>query len=319
MKIPTLLGITLLLTLIASGFIYYFYLKPASKSPNQILVSDLQVVNVFNNAVTIVWQTNSPSIGTVSYSTDDSFEETGRDNRDRTQKIARRIHFVTLNSLQAGTDYKFKIFNNDEQYSEIGNFKTADIPASDDNQIIFSFPKPLKGTVLNTNFNPVDESLIFLDIPGAQPLATFSSTSGNFILPLKTILNKEKTEILVIESGTNAEIRVLKGANKADVKIKLTEEGVNLPPITIGTSLNLINYKKEPISKINFGDTIASINYDFNNDSRINSLDLAILREAASSKNTAIDSIKRFDLNFDGIIDQSDVEVFSRRLTGNPN
>lgn len=318
MKIPTLVGIALLFTLIGSGFLYYFYLKPASQTGNQILVSDLQVVNVFNNAVTIVWQTNTPAVGAVSYSTDDSFSQTGYDNRDRNQKIARRVHFVTINSLESDTEYKFKVYNDNEQYSDVGSFRTANIPIADDNQTIFSFPKPLKGTVLNTNFNPIDESLIFLNIPGAQALATFSSTSGNFILPLRTILNTQRTEIMVIESGTSAEVRILKGSTKAEVKIKITDESVNLPPIAIGTNLDLMNYKKEPISKISFGDTIASVNYDFNNDTRINSLDLAILREAASSKNTAIDSIKRFDLNFDGIVDQSDVEVFSRKLTGNP-
>lgn len=318
MRIPTLLGIAILIMLIGSGIVYYFFLRPQVKVNSQIQISDLQVVNVFNNSATIVWQTTEPTIGKVLYSTDDSFNQMAADNRDRSNAVPRLVHFVTINTLKNGTEYKFRILNNEDAYFEIGRFKTADIPIVEDSESTFSFPKPLRGTVLNTNLNPIDESLVFLNIAGAEPLATFSSTSGNFILPLKTVLNKELSELFIIEPGTSAEVLVVKGRSKSDVKIKISEESISLPPIALGTNLDLLNYKKEPISTISFDDTIASVNYDFNNDQRVNSLDLAALREAANSRNVvSTETIKKFDLNFDGIVNQEDINVFSRRLSGN--
>lgn len=316
MKIPTLLGLTILIALIASSGVYYFYLRPKASESIQVQVNDLQVVNVFNDAVTVVWQTNEPTIGKVLYGKAEPLENQASDNRDRTQGVGRLVHFVTINSLEPNTSYKFRVMNNETVSPEVGEFKTAG--AREDEEIIFSFNKPLKGTVLNTNLNPIDESLVFLNISGAQPLATFSSTAGNFILPLKTVLNKELDELMVIESGTSAEVLIVKGQVRSNLKLRLNEENNTLPPVSIGTNLDLTNYKKEPLSTINFSEALTSINYDFNNDSRINSLDLAILRGAVSARTaTDPDNIKKFDLNFDGIINQADIDTFSKRLTGN--
>lgn len=318
MRIPTLLGITILVALIASGFIYYFYLKPMGQENIAVQVNDLQVVNVFNNSATVVWQTSEPTVGKVLYSKTDALEMEAFDNRDRGQFVPRLVHFVTINSLEPNTTYKFKVKNNEGTSLDFGEIRTATIQDNPDETPVFSFIKPLKGTVLNTNLNPIDESLVFLNIPGAEPLATFSSTAGNFILPLKTVLNKNLDEVMMIESGTSAEVVIVKGKVKSLIKVRISEDSMTLPPVAIGTNLDLENFEKEPMTTISFGETISQINYDFNNDTRINSLDLAILRGAATSRTaTSPESIQKFDLNFDGIINQADIDVFSRRLTGN--
>lgn len=318
MKIPTLLGLTILIAVITSGFVYYFYLRPGSQETMTAQISDLQIVNIFNNSATVVWQTSEPTIGKVLYSKTEALEMEASDNRDRSQSTPRLVHFVTINFLEPNTVYKFKVKNNDSTSLDFGEFKTAGVQESEDEGPVFSFIKPLKGTVLNTNLNPIDESLIFLNIPGAEPLATFSSTAGNFILPLKTVLTKNLDEVLMIESGTSAEVVIVKGLVKSNIKVRISEDSMTLPPVAIGTNLDLENFEKEPMTTISFGDTVAQINYDFNNDSRINSLDLAILRGAASSRGAAsAENTKKFDLNFDGIIDQADIDVFSRRLIGN--
>lgn len=316
MKIPTLLGLTILIAVIASIGVYYFYLKPKAQESVSIQVNDLQVVNVFNNAVTIVWQTNEPTFGKVLYGKAEPLTSQAADNRDKSQVSGRFVHFVTINSLEPNSSYKFRVMNNESVSPEAGEFKTAE--AQESEETVFSFNKPLKGTVLNTNLNPIDESLIFLNISGAQALATFSSTAGNFILPLRTVLNKELNELLVIESGTPAEVLIIKGGIKSNLKILLNEDNNALPPVTIGTNLDLTNYKKEPLGTINFSEALTAISYDFNNDLRINSLDLAMLRGVAAGRNaTDPENIKKFDLNFDGIINQADIDVFSKRLTGN--
>lgn len=311
MKIPTLLGIAMVITLVALGGLYYYY-APDPKPDADFQVSNLQVVNISNTSATVVWQTSSPATGEVEFGQFEQLSEKSSDNRDRTQPQARSVHFVTLNKLKPNTSYSYKIKNNDTPYPDKAlGFKTANIPEAKAADLTFSFIKPLKGTVLNTNLNPIDESLIFLKIPGVQDLATFSSTAGNFILPLKSILNKELDKVFIVPPDSLADLTIIKGSFKSDVKIKISKDTINLPPIPIGANLDLTNFKSPTITKITFkGD---QIEFDFNGDSKINSLDMAILREAAGSAR-GTDTQSRFDINGDGIIDQKDIDIFSKAL-----
>lgn len=317
MRIPTLLGITLLITAIASGFMYYFFLRPEAVETDA-QISDLQVVNVSGNSATVIWQTSVPVIGKVMYSQSEPVSQEASDNRDRGQSKPRTVHFVTLSGLNSNTRYVFKIQNDSTIFEKTSEFRTASAPEAPPNELTFSFIKPLKGTILNTNLNPVDESLVFVIIPGAQPLATFSSTSGNFIMPLKKVFNKELTKVLTIEPGSQAEVMALKGTIKSNVKITISDETMNLPPIPLGTNLDLENFESLPMKTITFNESKLTQSFDFNNDQKINSLDLAILREATNPRNAAsIENTAKYDLNLDGIVDKSDVDLFSKKLTGN--
>lgn len=318
MKIPTLLGIAVLIAVLVSGGLYYFYFKPRSQISIDVQVTNLQVVNITNTSASIVWQTSVPVIGQVLYGSFEPLSQTANDNRDREQQTAREIHFVTINGLSPNSKYVFKVKNDSDIEEKASEFTTAKTQEKSGDELSFSFIKPLKGTILNSNLNPVDESLIFLTIPGAQPLATFSSTAGNFILSLKTVLNRELDQVIDIPSNTPAEITAMRGGLKSNVKIMISENNMNLPPIPLGANLDLENFEPQPLTTITFNNPTFVQNFDFNNDSKVNSLDLAILREATNPKNAAsIDNTKKFDLNLDGIVDQKDIDIFSKKLTGN--
>lgn len=316
MKIPTLLGVTIIITLIVLSILYYY--SPKQTDEDYLQISGLKVVNISDTTATIVWQTTTPTTGKVVYSQNDDLSHTASDNRDRRADKGRLVHFVTLNNLKPESTYRYKIENDDFLSPDKAlEFKTAISPNSSDTDLNFSFIKPLKGTILNTNLNPIDESLIFLQIPGAQELATFSSTAGNFVLPLKKVFSKDLDKIFTIPNGTTADLTIVKGSLKSEVKITISESSINLPPITIGSSLDLVNFEPKQMSKITFSET-AFLGLDFNSDGKINSLDLAMLREAAKLPGAAsTQSQSRFDINRDGAIDQQDIDSFSKSLTGN--
>lgn len=315
MKIPTLIGVTLIITIIASAILFFYRQKPESAQQTNIM--DLQAVNIFDTATTIVWQTSTPVIGEVIFGENETLNLKASDNRDRGRLDPRTTHFVTLKNLKPNTKYFYKVKNNSSEYPEKSlDFTTALSPSSSD-EVSFSFLKPLKGTVLNTNLNPIDESLIFLTLPGAENLATFSSTAGNFILPLKQVYTPGLDQIFTIPPDTKGSLTIKKGTLQSEVKIVISDATVNLPPVPIGNNLDLTNYKPQPISVISIGSN-SRAKLDFNNDGIINSLDLAILRGKASSKQILkLEEQAGFDINSDGIVDQKDVDEFSRALTGN--
>lgn len=315
MRIPTLIGIALIIALLGSlGF--WFFSREKNQTQTSFAVSNLEIANTSNSAITIVWQTNLPAVGQIHFGESENLNQKASDNRDYKTSTPRLTHFATLKNLKPNTRYLYKIVNDSGSYPlKALEFKTANAANLDD--LNFSFIKPLKGTILNTNLNPIDESLIFLEIPGAQSLATFSSTAGNFILPLKLVLNKDLVQVFNIPPGTIAILTVRKGTLESKVKISISDSTVNLPPVTIGSNLDLTNYVKSPLTTITIGQGRKGTS-DFNNDGKINSLDLAILRGKAGSRSTLSreDQIK-FDINSDGIVDQNDIDVFSRSLVTN--
>ncbi|MBI2594060.1 fibronectin type III domain-containing protein [Candidatus Daviesbacteria bacterium] len=315
MKIPTLIGIALIIALIGSLGYWLLYGGNIIEQSN-FKVSDLQTLNISNNTATVVWQTNLPVLGHVLYGESENLNLKSSDNRDIKNPAPRFTHFVTLKNLKPNTRYFYKIVNNSQSYPEKSlEFTTANL--RDPDELNFSFIKPVKGTILNTNLNPIDESLIFFSIPGAQDLATFSSTAGNFIMPLKLVLDKDLKKVYNIPDGTPASITVKKQGLESKVQIIISDSTVNLPPVTIGTSLDLSKYAKPSISTILIRSK-RQTSFDFNGDGKINSLDLAILREKAAKRNLPRpDDLERFDITSDGAITQEDVDVFSKSLVRN--
>lgn len=314
MKIPTLIGIALIIALIGSMG-YWFLYKGNTIEQANFEVSDLQTLNISNNTATVVWQTNLPALGQVLYGESENLNLKSSDNRDIKNPVPRFTHFVTLKNLKPNTKYFYQIINSSGSYPPTLEFTTSNLEDSDN--LSFSFLKPVKGTILNTSLNPIDESLIFFSIPGAQNLATFSSTAGNFIMPLKIVLDKDLKKVFNISSGTSAIMTVKKKNLESKVALIISDKTVNLPPITIGTSLDLSKYAKPPISTILIRSK-RQTNFDFNRDGKINSLDLAILREKTTTRNLPEpEDLERFDITSDGAITQEDVDVFSRSLVKN--
>lgn len=315
MKIPTVLGFATIITLMALGGLYYYY-SPKEETSANYGVADIKVVNITSNSATVVWQTNMPSVGGVFYNDSEQLSQKAADSRDRGLKRARMVHFANLSNLKPGTKYLYKVTNDEVAFPDQAlGFETAKFELKQEDEITYSFLKPLKGTVLNTNLNPVDESLVFLEIPGAQSLGTFSSTAGNFVLPLKTVLSTNLDKLFLIPEDTQAALTVLKGSLRSEVKVTISDNKVNLPPIPVGSNLDLTNFEPQPFNKITFS-TIPTIGSDFNGDQIINSLDLAILREAAGEANSgSVNTQSNFDINKDGIVDQDDVNEFAKSLT----
>ena len=314
MKIPTLIGVTLIIALVASYVLFFYRQKP--ETARQPVVSDLQALNIFDTAATIVWETDTPTIGGVVFGENENLNQKAADNRDRGQPQARVTHFVTLNNLKPATKYFYKIGDGSSESSEKNlTFTTAAGQPSSD-ELSFSFLKPLKGTILNVNLNPIDESLIFLNLNGAEKMATFSSTAGNFILPLRQVYNSKLDQLFSIPPDSPATLTIKKGPLQSEVKILISDTTVNLPPLTIGNNLDLTKYKPQPISVISINSN-GRIKLDFNHDGIINSLDLAILRGKIGSKQILkLDEQALYDVNSDGLVNQKDVDEFSKALTG---
>ncbi len=313
-RIPTLLGLSLLITSLVLGIgIYLYQQKTLAAQKNINTPKDIQVINLSDSQATVIWWTTSPTTGQIKYGNGDSPDQIQKDNRDLTEIANHQIHFVTLRNLIPETKYTYQIASSGFYYPDKPlTFTTA--KALDES----SPNRPLRGSVLNVNLNPIDEALVFLQINGASEMATFTSTAGNFIIPLKELRTTDLSSPFTIAPNTPATLTIKKGEKQSQVDLILPlSDKQLLPPLTLGQNINLRDLLTQTVPVKNISSTTeTSLEYDLNKDSKINSLDLAIISQ---NKNKKIDQksseeLKKADLNKDGIIDQADADLLVSKL-----
>lgn len=316
MKIPTLLGLALLITVLVVGvFLFVYNQKIISQNRVRFAPKKIQIVNISDLQVSVIWQTDVPTNGAVSFGEGRNLTQTENDARDRIGPNNFIIHFVTLKNLKPDTTYNYQIISGGvEFFDKPQSFKTAKSLTDSSGTDKQNQTKPLRGTILNTNLNPIDEALVFLAIKGAQDIVGFTGTSGNFVIPLKDIRSSDLTSFVNLNTKTDATLTINRVGLESQVQLSLPVTDKPLPPLVIGQNINLKDYltnqanqskpaaEKPPVSN--------SEKFDLNGDGKVNSLDLSVIVQnfGKNPKN------KKADLNSDGKVDQDDIDLISAQM-----
>ena len=322
MKIPTLLGLSLLVIIGGVGVITYLYInRQLFNSKNSLNPKNIQVVNITDTSATIMWQTDQKTTGALQFSNSPVLDKEQNDDRDKLNLQPHLIHFVTLKNLTDQTSYFYKIKANDSTYPSSNlNFKTA--PKLVDEQPQLPNNQSIQGTVLDNNLQPIDEALVFLKIKDASVLAVVTTTGGNFLIPLTILRTQDFTKPFIITPKLAANLEIVKGDQKSVVNLNLPLDSPALPPMLLGQDLNLIGYQASASAYLKVGSsgipaTASTIlktpplnKFDLNGDGKVNTIDLATLL-ANLGKNP---KNPRADLNGDGVVDSKDFSLMKQAL-----
>ena len=191
-KIPTLLGLFLLLAAVAI-FSYAFdrvgpMLTKASTSaaPLSVMIS-----NITDAGFTVSWITKTPATGIIMVESDDTkhgviYDERDTTNASTTSRVTLGIyptHTTTFRNAKPDTNYRVKILSNGIQYlSTTGKpyeIKTGNVIDGTGTGI-----EPAFGTVTTTTGQPADGTLLYLTLESGQLLSTIVKSSGSWVIPL---------------------------------------------------------------------------------------------------------------------------------------
>lgn len=297
-RIPTLLGVGLLLTGLIAGVVLTAHSQNLQiQAGKSLLPKNIAVANLTANSASVYWQTDEEAPGFIKAGTT-SLDLTFRDERDPKLPQPHQLHFVTLTNLNPDTAYNYKIVSGSSVFpqEEMLSFKTPKPGGPSDLQ-------PLVGSILNSSLQPVREALITLEIPGAQVLASITKYSGNFILPLAGIRTQDLTDKFDISEIKNAVLVASNFEKSSQITIPLPFADVTLPPVILGQDLNLMPSRSLSPAQ----DNPFSI-YDLNSDGVVNSLDISTLKKNLDQPGAD----KKFDINSDGTVDQQDIESLNQ-------
>lgn len=298
LKIPTILGLGVIVSGIAAGV--FLTLKEQtiiSQASPDITPQNITVSNLSDDSATISWQTSVAVPSFLTYGVTSPSEQTVLDERDTTTTKSHLVHYFTLKNLLPKTSYQYKIVSG-KSFSETGNFTTAG-PLSDQTGF-----RPIIGSVVEGN-KPLDEGIAYLSIADAAIQSSLIKSSGNFLIPISQIRKSDLSQTFNLTGDTIVKLTIVSANQQTNALFRLKDAYEQLPPITAGQDLDLTTLIPTPSPLEN-----DFAKFDLNGDGKINAADNSIVLQNFGKNPKE----KRADLNSDGVVDQKDLDLISKKI-----
>jgi len=245
-KIPTIIGLVILVIGIITGV---FLIKSQQifklGASSEETPKDVRISNITDSSFTVSWTTDKETLGFVKWGKN-------ANNLDKVENdtISEEgyIHSSTIRSLNAQTEYYFKINSNSKDYDNQGTVwkvKTGLQLAEPTKNIVIS------GNVLNPNGTPTVNSLIYFSVGGGSLLSTVTSKTGSWLMPISQTRNKNLDSYVTInESSSLIEISVNAGINGVTTAQIYPQSAKPAPSIILGESNDFKNSEPSEDSQI---------------------------------------------------------------------
>lgn len=295
-KIPTMLGLSIVFFGLASGvFLVLQEQMFLSKAAPDTTPQNITFSNIIDSSATVSWRTNSAIPSFISLMQDSSQQQTILDDRDSNPQ-PHFMHYVTLKKLLPKTKYQLKIISG-KNTSKLLQFETSP-PLTNQNEFT-----PVIGSVLDGNA-PLNEGIVYLFLSGATVQSALIKKGGNFLIPVSTVAKDDLSGTFSLTDNMPAKLTVNSDKEETKIQFNLKTNLPPLPPILAGRNIDFTTPQETPPPS-------GALNiYDLNGDGKINAADNAIILQNFS-KNP---KDKKADLNSDGVVDQKDLDLMSKKL-----
>lgn len=243
-KIPTIVGILLLLIGIGGGI---FLVEQRTSGPTKASVSiepkSVQITNITDGSFSIVWLSEEPSTGSITYGTSASntdviaFDDRDIDNEAKPYTT----HHVTIRSLSPQTTYYFTILSSNKKFINGNNPYSITTPEKPESTNLL---EPAYGQVTTPQNEPAEGSIVIINLPRSLPLSTLVKSSGNWLIPLN-IARDVNFNVYKDSSGEKIplSISVFSSVTDKATAITDTKNDSPVPTITIGKTYDFKDFE----------------------------------------------------------------------------
>lgn len=253
----------LFLILVLPIFVFFgwLYLQNTSleTKAGKKIIKELEIVNLNTNQAGVYWQTENKEISWIIYGEEGSLEKLVFDERDtETNKLPYFRHYVLLRNLKRNTKYNFKIVSDNQITANAdGAPFTFNTP---DNFTNLNSLKPAYGKTIAKNGSPLENVVVVLKIKDMYPLLTLTKPTGEWLIPMSSILEKKTNQPKTLSEKEVFYIEIV-GENEGKTIITTDFQNINPIPqtITIGQDYNFTNQEKV-LGETSYEKTSASFN-----------------------------------------------------------
>ncbi len=211
-RIPTILGIFLLLVGIAAG-VYLVELGPQSfttRANPELQPTGVRVSNTSDRSFTVSWRTEAASLGFVRYGENrSSLTLSALDSRDDEGSSERSFtnHYVDVTGLTPQKTYYFEIISGSDSsvFNDEGSpflvTTGAALPPS-------ALSDTSYGSLYYPDLSPAEGTIIYLSLSSGTELSSLTGASGTWAVPLSTMRSDDLSSYLEYDRS-GAELRIL--------------------------------------------------------------------------------------------------------------
>lgn len=231
-RIPTILGLLLLVTGVAVGVILVQQQQifRLGASP-EITPKNVRVTNITEGGFTVSWVTEAATVGFVLFGERGELSQTAQDDQDvEKQPIPRVTHHFTLSGLAPTTSYSFKIGSGKQTFDSSGKPweqttgsrlppRVADI---------------ISGTVATPTGTPVGGAIVYVTFATAQPLSVVTNQEGRWSLTISNARTSKLSSYAIYDKGTVLSLFVQGGAGQVSSAQVTVANARPTPPMMLG-------------------------------------------------------------------------------------
>lgn len=202
----------------------------------------VRITNVSDTQFAVSWVTTAATTGKVFYGkAGESLTSEVKDDRDQLSddEGVYITHHVTVKGLQPGTKYAFRVASGSSK--ALFDNQGSPYPVSTGATLTTTPPaETAYGTVMQASSLPAEGSLVYLSIPGAAPMSTLVTTSGNWTIPLSIARSTDLSSYVKYDpSATVLTIDVVGGKGQSSQVLVTTENASPVPKIVLGQNQDL--------------------------------------------------------------------------------
>lgn len=237
-RIPSLLGIIVLLAgvgltsfLVDRGVIFESRAAP-EKNP-----SNIAITNVSPNSFTVMYTTDQPIAGSLTYGTEKNGTNVALDDRDKQngRPAPSTVHHITVPNLSPDTTYFFSIlsgdsvFLNDKEPYEVKTAPELEEESEDSSSI--------HGSVRFADDTDKEDLLVLITSDDLQQLSAVVASDGTYSIPTEGVRTADLSEFADLAADPSLNLVVLNHTQKSNVTV-LASNTDPVPLITFGEQYN---------------------------------------------------------------------------------
>lgn len=248
-KNQTMVPIPVVAVFLVVVFFFLFTFFNKSSLPTQASQSTLvnqQIVNVSPGEVGLFWQTDKPMISWLIFGTaQNKLDQILVDARDLpNKKLSYTYHFAQLKGIAPRTTYYYEFIVQTGNVIRLvaqtnGTPFTLTTPSS---VVPSTNVKPAYGKVVDVNEGSVANAIVLLSAETIYPLVTVTKTTGDWLIPLNNLLDRNTRLNIALSPNTLVTISIFSEDNGLTT---ITAPATKLSPlpqtIVVGKNYNFIN------------------------------------------------------------------------------
>ncbi|MBI2443095.1 MAG: hypothetical protein HYV40_04290 [Candidatus Levybacteria bacterium] len=229
-RIPTLLALLLLIGGIGTAsYLANTQLHIISRASPEEKPQNMRITNVTDSAFTLTYTTSIPTLGTISYGTQEP-SQVVFDDRDKKAGITKdyTTHSITVEGLKPETKYVFSItsgtstfLDGDKPFTISTGPTLSDAPQG----------KTVTGTILTPDETQAVNILVYVTTANGEVRSTFTKADGAYTLSLRGLRSENLDSFLNLPEGTKMSLIAQSNTSTSQASFLLISP--SLPDITL--------------------------------------------------------------------------------------